>query len=567
MTTCGNISFTNTEYADAIQTTAITTFPQYVWSLTTNCANITLNGLTHAGNLATVAAYNGILSAIVGTNNIKLRNIGTAVAPLDLGSRGAYILNVGTTTSGGNYNIELKRIYTLNTRTGIFVADNASSGIVLENVWGDVADTATANVLNLQMKGIRGTAVTTGQTAIYGSHWQDFIDSAGNTGRLNLAFNEETTASPSSTTVSRTQLALPSGFNSAGVIQMPLAGDSVTWETPSYVINHASFTVAAPTFVSTTALTTSALSWATGFTTITTSASHGLSAGDTIVLTGSTTAAINGVFVVTNVVSATQVRYAQAGNPGTHAAANILPLDNINAFYYIDTGSGYGPKRNLKYTRTGGVTTSGNAIITMTSTTGVEVGDYVTSKVAGAGASARVLSVDSSTQVTVNVNSSATTAANVLYFNHLPFESALTATGFKLKLNLTTWAQNNIAAVTNVSIPTVTNATSRAYQYPLETVAVKVTAKDAADSSLISGARVYIVADAGGWLTPGTVIYNDLTNASGFIQTSIELGGASQPVSGRVRRMTSSPLYRNSPISGTITATGLDITAFMVRDE
>jgi hypothetical protein len=96
---------------------------------------------------------------------------------------------------------------------------------------------------------------------------------------------------------------------------------------------------------------------------------------------------------------------------------------------------------------------------------------------------------------------------------------------------------------------------------------VKVTAKDAADSSLISGARVYIVADAGGWLTPGTVIYNDLTNASGFIQTSIELGGASQPVSGRVRRMTSSPLYRNSPISGTITATGLDITAFMVRDE
>jgi hypothetical protein len=99
-------------------------------------------------------------------------------------------------------------------------------------------------------------------------------------------------------------------------------------------------------------------------------------------------------------------------------------------------------------------------------------------------------------------------------------------------------------------------------------VTVKVTAKNAADSSVIEGARVYLVADSGGDLTPGVVILNALTNSSGVVEDTAFSYTNPQPVIGRVRKGTGTPLYKTAPLSGTITSpTGLDITAFLVGDE
>jgi hypothetical protein len=138
--------------------------------------------------------------------------------------------------------------------------------------------------------------------------------------------------------------------------------------------------------------------------------------------------------------------------------------------------------------------------------------------------------------------------------------------GFKLKIRITT-SVTNATAITSFYLTTVSTATAQNFQYPLETVEVKISCADAGTLAAIQDARVYLTAGAGGWLPEGTVILNTTTNALGVVATTIELAGTTQPVVGRARKMTSSPLYRNSPISGIINSSGLDITAFMVSDE
>lgn len=90
MVGCNTVTFTNTVYYDNIATTTGTALPMYVWDLGT-AASFTLkfDGLTFGG-LTLVQPYSGILNiGIAGCSDIKLRNLGTAASPLDMG--GAYV--------------------------------------------------------------------------------------------------------------------------------------------------------------------------------------------------------------------------------------------------------------------------------------------------------------------------------------------------------------------------------------------------------------------------------------------------------------------------------------------
>ena len=99
------------------------------------------------------------------------------------------------------------------------------------------------------------------------------------------------------------------------------------------------------------------------------------------------------------------------------------------------------------------------------------------------------------------------------------------------------------------------------------TVTVKVTVKDAASAAVIQDARVFLKADAGGDLAEGTQILNALSNASGIVQDTGFQYTNPQPVLGRVRKGTATPLYKTSPISGTIIDTGFNVLVFLVKDE
>ena len=98
-------------------------------------------------------------------------------------------------------------------------------------------------------------------------------------------------------------------------------------------------------------------------------------------------------------------------------------------------------------------------------------------------------------------------------------------------------------------------------------VTVKVTAKDANTGAVIQNARVYLVADTGGDLPVDTVILSGLTDVNGILQTTSFAFTNTQPVKGKVRKSTSSPLYKTSPLSGNITSGGFDTTSFMIGDE
>ena len=67
--------------------------------------------------------------------------------------------------------------------------------------------------------------------------------------------------------------------------------------------------------------------------------------------------------------------------------------------------------------------------------------------------------------------------------------------------------------------------------------------------------------------TSTTVIFNDLTNASGYVSDT-RVFSSDQPVVGRARKSSGSPLYKSQPISGTISSSsGLDNITFLIKDE
>lgn len=123
-----------------------------------------------------------------------------------------------------------------------------------------------------------------------------------------------------------------------------------------------------------------------------------------------------------------------------------------------------------------------------------------------------------------------------------------------------TW--NNLNG-SDASIGSTPNSGTIVFNAPV-TVAVNV--QDATTFSNVVGARVYIEAAAGGPLTTGTVLYNDVTDGSGNISFDFDYS-SDQPISGRVRRGSTSPLYKTGPIGGTIGAGGLSQTALVVPDE
>ncbi len=72
---------------------------------------------------------------------------------------------------------------------------------------------------------------------------------------------------------------------------------------------------------------------------------------------------------------------------------------------------------------------------------------------------------------------------------------------------------------------------------------------------------------ATGTIVSTAVILDGLTDVNGVIQDTAFNFSSNQPVSGRARRSTTSPLYKTATISGTITTAGFINNVFMVADE
>jgi hypothetical protein len=105
--------------------------------------------------------------------------------------------------------------------------------------------------VNATIRGGRYTPSTTGQTSVYGTHWQDAWSST-TAGRIVIACNEPTadTSDQCSFTLAA---ASGSGFTSAGNVSMKTLTDVVTWEMPYYALGITGFAASAPTITGTNA--------------------------------------------------------------------------------------------------------------------------------------------------------------------------------------------------------------------------------------------------------------------------------------------------------------------------
>ena len=231
--TCDGIKITNTIYAECVSGTTITNYYGSVWTFSTNTINSEVSGLTIP--ILNTQPYTQLLYLTTGCDNNKLRNIGTRVSPLSMGTVNACGLVYALASACSNTKVQ--RVYVSGTRTGVMTGDNSSKGLIEESVFGDYADaTDVMAVLNMERKGAGGTGALTAQVSVYGTHWYDrFISTT--VGRIGLFMNEATAQ-----TVNQVTLANGANFTSAGGLYMPVIGHSVLFETPNFIIGHTAFT-------------------------------------------------------------------------------------------------------------------------------------------------------------------------------------------------------------------------------------------------------------------------------------------------------------------------------------
>ena len=136
-------------------------------------------------------------------------------------------------------------------------------------------------------------------------------------------------------------------------------------------------------------------------------------------------------------------------------------------------------------------------------------------------------------------------------------------TGFKLKIRATCATANAGNILTNLRVAMTTTESDRnGGLYPLVTVPVTITVKDASTGAAVQNARVRILTDVG-----SNLVLEGLTNASGVITGTTQYGA--DAITGTVRRATvaNGTLYKPGTISGTTTSAGFSATVLLISDE
>ncbi len=207
-----------------------------------------VDGFDNFDGIANVHPYANIILTASGMNAVEVRNVGTPAAPYNMGSANACanVINASVTRS-----VVMRRIYTQNTRTAPFAVANTVQGFEAYNLWGDAADAQANLAINSTIRGGRYTPSVTGQTSVYGTHWQDAWTST-TAGRLVIACNEPTADTADQCTFTL-NAAAGSGFTSAGNVSMKTLTDVVTWEMPYYALGVTGFSAVAPTITGTNA--------------------------------------------------------------------------------------------------------------------------------------------------------------------------------------------------------------------------------------------------------------------------------------------------------------------------
>ena len=408
--------------------------------------------------------------------------------------------------AGGAANtIKIQRCYTPHLRTGIMTTgDNSVKNLLLEDVWGTEWGVQLVPMLNCQIKGMQSTPALTAQTSCYGTHFLDTYTTAQPASISGVSWSRATTVATVTSnahglrvgdqilvTVTSDAAAIVLGVKT--LTQITATGSPVnTANTFQFTCLNAGGASGTLTFVPINGRVALQMNEATSET------------SSQVALTGTAAfTSAGGLYMPAINDSATfTFPYNLKGHGSFIATEAVMAggtLTNYNVTYSLNGGSTYS---NLSYPRTGAGGSNGSTNVTMTSTTGVAVNDYVFGT--NIAPLAKVQSITNGTTIVVTIANTGT-VSGTLRFNHLPYETISASNGTPLKIKILT-TTTNATAITSLYALTNATSTHRAATYPLDTVSVTVTAKDADTLSVIENARVLMEADTGGALPAGATV-------------------------------------------------------------
>lgn len=251
--TCANVAVTDVRYSDCHIATTTATNGVSGLNINTGCVNVTVDGFSNYGALANVHPYGQLVNISTGSQTIKVQNIGTPAAPYNCGSANACGLGVNAAVM---VDLQLRRVYLQNTRTAPVALANTVQNIVADNVWGDGADSQHIAGINVTPRGCRWSNGTSGQSSVYGRHWEDAWAST-TAGRILIACNEPLAGTAD-------QCAITAGtaaFTSGGQVAMATVGDEVIWTMPYFALGVTRLTNANATITGTGATFVSGNNW------------------------------------------------------------------------------------------------------------------------------------------------------------------------------------------------------------------------------------------------------------------------------------------------------------------
>lgn len=553
LTTCTNITMTTNSYINVAGGTTPATVTNSAFVITTNCYNVKVDGVTFGGITTGVQPALAMFSVLAGSQYIKIRNIGTAASPLAAngGGTASAELLLSAASSAINY-LEIKRVYMSGFSASLIATiDNSLNNLTYENVWGDAADNITYSSLNTLAKGIVGAAVTTGQTAQYGHHFQDYFPTS-TTGKLVIVCNEKTTTEPSASSYTFDVAGIAAGFDSVGALHLPNATDQVTWTHPYYVLGHTAFTSGGtsgpPVLVSTNPQnhfisyqidngtgyggTYKNLFLQNGVTNV------AVTNTTTLTLTTGTNA------VVTGDISGTTLTVS-AVTSGVVLLFMLLSGGSLAANTYFITAFGTGTGGIGTYTINTSVTQSSTTITGTQSFYGVNIGDYVFDLTTPAnvtlGTTVTAKNADNTT-CTITGNAASGGTSQTMTFSALNGESITSAqTGFKLKIKVLSKVTSTTNSLTNIAIPTVSSSVAQAYQYPLDLSTITL-------SNVVVGSRYEV------YNVNTSTVLGSGTAASTTV-TVIGEAAVAASIRVRVRKASDVPQYQPFQTLATISST------------
>jgi hypothetical protein len=245
LSACANVGIYDPKFADLElgENPGVTNSLPAAIMIYDGCSNVYGEGFANYAGIANVHPYQAVLDYNNGSSNNEWRNVGTPSAPYDGGTVNPLTRFIKSVTTE---NLTLRRCYVQNLATDFGNITNYGNKIELTDCWGDGGDNNAYAGKNQTNKGCRWSSSNSGQSAVYGSHWEHAWTST-TAGRYVLKCNEPTTESAAQFTIT----AGTPKFTSTGNIVMPTLGDQFIAESPFFALGVTAGAATAPTLTGT----------------------------------------------------------------------------------------------------------------------------------------------------------------------------------------------------------------------------------------------------------------------------------------------------------------------------